>query len=246
LDEGGALLRRFDADAFDGGAGKAESFGVDGSCADGGAAVGCGDDFGELGGGGGGEFVESVEAVCDGGAGGAESSERFGDEREEGGVVDADELSLSVGGVGERAEEVEEGREAEAFTGPGGVFHGGVMSNGEAEADGGLAEGAGLSLGVGVEVDAELLEDFGGAASGAGAVAVLGDEDGGAELVASLETDAGGDEGGGGGDVEGFGRAAGAAGVDEAVAEGLVDVDGRDEASHDACGAGEFVGCDAA
>lgn len=49
----------------------------------------------------------------DHGAFGAEIGECFGHGLDEGLGVDADELSFGVGGVGERAEEVEDGGEAE-------------------------------------------------------------------------------------------------------------------------------------
>src|SRR5690606_27342122 len=95
-----------------------------------------------------------------------------------------------------------------------GALRGGVVVDREAEADAGLVEAAGLNGGRGVHVHAEVLEDFGAAAAGAGAVAVLGDED--ARRGAGVRRSGrGDDESGGGGDVEGLGGAAGAAGVDD-------------------------------
>ena len=81
----------------------------------------------------------------------------------------------------------------------------------EEEADAELSDGFAGALGRDVELYAEGFEDVGGAAAGAeGAIPVLGD----------ARTRTGGDEGGGGGDVERAGLrdlsvAAGTAGVDQ-------------------------------
>ena len=134
-----------------------------------------------------------------------------------------------AGGVGERAEDVEEGGEAEGLAEGVDVFHGGVVLGCVGEADVGVLEAGGFLLGGGFDVDTEAAEDVGGAgAGGDGAVAVLADGDAGG----------GGDDCGGGGDVEVVGAdAAGTAGVDDVV--GCVDGDGV--ATHDGGGAGEFV-----
>lgn len=160
-----------------------------------------------------------------------------GDGEKSGGVVDAEELVASVGGIGEWAEEVEDSWKGEGLSNGGGVSCGGMMVDGEAETDAGLLEAASLDGRRGFDVNAECGEQLGGASSGAAAVAVLGDED-------STVAGGGDNEGSDGGDVEGFGCTAGAAGVkDDSVGRGL---DGECVSSHGAGGAGEFIDGDAA
>ncbi len=187
----------------------------------------------EVGGAGDGDFADAagvgVGAGEDEGAVRAEADDGFQKFVSEGGAASADDLAASAGGVGEWAEEVEEGGESEGVADGGGVFHGGVMCGGEGEADVGGAEAGGFLFRGGVDVDAEGAEDVGGAGAGRDrAVAVLADGN----------TTGGGDDGGGGGDVEERGvDAAGAAGVDDVVRG----VDGDHMAAHDGGCAGEFI-----
>lgn len=194
-------------------------------------------EFGNVGDGGGGDFVEPVVGMDDHGARGAEAEESGGHLVEGGWVVDAEELVASARGVGERAEEVEDGGKGEGLADVGGVPGGRVMLLGKAEANGGAIEAAGLDGGRGVDVDAKDREEFGGASAAAAFVAMLGDAD--ATLARS-----GGDECGNGGDVEGLGSAARAAGVEEDAGRGAGD--GRGVTAHGAGGAGEFVDARAA
>src|SRR5271154_5058825 len=119
--------------------------------------------------------------------------------------VYADDLRGGSGGVGERADEMKDGADAEGAADGHDGLHGrverGCVEEGEAMfAEVGRAFGGRESYG-----NAERFEDVGGAAlRGDAAVAVFGDGGSGG----------GGDEGSGGGDVEGAGEiGAGAAGV---------------------------------
>lgn len=70
-------------------------------------------DVHEQGLGAGGQFIKPVHAVGDDGSLGAQSRERAGHRFCEGEVIDADELAAGAGGVRQRAEEIEDGAEAE-------------------------------------------------------------------------------------------------------------------------------------
>lgn len=205
---------------------------AEGSWVDGGADHATIAEFSDLGRRGGGDFVEAIVAVDDHRTMGAEAEECGGHCVEGGGVVDTEELVSSVGGIGERSEEIEDGGKPEGLSDGRGMAGGGMVVLGEAKADGGAFEATGLDGGIGVDLDAERGEEFGGAASAAAFVAVLGDAD-------EASRGGGGDEGGDGGDVEGFGRAAGAAGVEEDSRGGAMDWGGV--SSHGAGGAGEYV-----
>ena len=175
--------------------------------------------FKDDGGAGGADFVEAVEAVDDQCAAGAtEFAEGFG--HDAGGLFGgcADELEVGAGGVGEGAQEVEDGSHFEFDTRLPGVAHGGMVGGCEEEADADFANGAGTIGGGDVDVDAEGFEQIGAAeGAGRGASTVFGD----------FEAGAGDDEGGDGGDVEGTGAvAAGATGVEEQVIGGDIDSDG--------------------
>lgn len=111
--------------------------------------------------------------------------------------------------------------------------------NGKAEADAGAAQTLGLNFGRGVDVDAESFEHFGRAATGAGAVAVLGHEDAG--LIGGAGA-GGDDDRGDGRNVEHLGGAAGTTGIDEHLAILRFDGHARDMPAHRGCGADEFVG----
>src|SRR5262249_14796106 len=140
------------------------------------------------------DFVEAVGGMDDHATLAAEPREGLAEGFNKLLRVYADELALRAGRVGEGAEEVEDGGEAEALARGGGELHRGVMIDGEGEAHPRFLEAAALDDGRRADVDAEAFQDFRGAAAGAGAAAVLGDED------ADLAAGGGGDEGGGGGD----------------------------------------------
>lgn len=217
-------------DRADGHGREAEGSRVDGGVEDASIA-----EFGDVGGSGGGDFVEAFVAVDDHGPKGTEAEECGGHFVEGGAVIDAEELVSSVGGVGEWTKEIEDGGKGERFADGGGVPCGGVVVLGEAKADGGAVEAACLNGGIGIDFDPEGGEEFGGAASAAAFVAVLGNAD-------EPASGGGGDECGDGGDVEGFGGAAGAAGVEEDPRCGAVDRGGM--SADGAGGASEFVrGC---
>ena len=136
--------------------------------------------------------------------------------------VDAHDLGAGAGGIGERADDVEDGAHAEGAADRHDGLHGRVQGGGVQEGEAVAAQGGGPGGGGERDGDAEGFEDIGRAAQrGDGAVAVLGD----------CCPGGGGDQGGGGGDVEGSGVVStGAAGVNEERALGVVEGDG------DCCG----------
>ncbi|MCU1226934.1 MAG: hypothetical protein JWQ42_5027 [Edaphobacter sp.] len=229
-------------EGFDGGAFEAGVLGREGAEGDD-AVV----DLGEVGWAADGDLVEGADgaigsfggSVDDEGVAGAEEGHGFGDEGNGVGRVDSHDLRGGSGGVGEGAEEVEDGPDAEGSANGHDGLHGLVQTGGVEEGKAMVAEGGGGFDGGDVNGDAEGFENVGGAAPGGdGAVAVLGD--GG--------SCGGGYESGGGGDVEGVAAvSAGAAGVDE---EGLLcwrEGDGSDDGAHgidEACDlGGGFATC---
>ena len=150
-------------------------------------------DFADMGSPGDGELVNAVAAVDNPGFGRAERSERFGHGPRPLGGEDAEYLELRTRRIGERAEQVEDGADAEL--GPHGrdMAHGAVMGAGEHEGDTGAIE-AGLEFAlVGFKVHAERFEHVGRAGLGRhGPVTMLGD----------AATRSGDDERAGGGRVE--------------------------------------------
>ncbi len=177
-----------------------------------------------------------VLPVDDEGVAGVEQEHGLGDERDAVGGVDAHDLGAGAGGVGERAEQIEGGADAEgAANGHDGLHR--RVQRGRVEVGEAMgAERGGGGVGGEIDGDAEGLEDVGRAAGGGdGAVAVLGDHD--------LGAGGGGDEGGGGGDVEGAGGvSAGAAGVGQAAALRVVQGQGRGGGAHGVDEAGELCG----
>ena len=164
------------------------------------------------------DFVDAggaarIRAVDDERVAGAEEGEGFGDDGNEVGGVDADHLRGCCGGVGKRAEEVEDGADAEGTAERHDGAHEGMVRGRMEEGEAVVAEGFGGLGGGEVDGDAERLEHVGGAGlRGDGAIAMFGDR----------RSSRRGDEGCGGGDVEGAGVvAAGAAGVDKAGAFGV-------------------------
>lgn len=79
------------------------------------------------------------------------------------GMEDAEHLVGCAGGVGERAEDVEEGAHAEFATHRRGVLHGAVVIGGEHEADTDFVDALADLLGAEVDVDAERFEHVGAA-----------------------------------------------------------------------------------
>lgn len=231
--DGDGVVERVGLEVGHGGARDVVVGGGEGPLAHGGAG-----DFGDVDGCGDGEFVEAVVTVQDPGALATEAGEGASDGHDKIALVDTHDLMLGAGGVGQRAQSVEDGGEAQSMAHGRDVLHGGVVVDGEAEADACFTQAAGLNLRRGVDVDAKALEHFGTASACAAAIAVLGD----AEAAGSC---CGGDDGGEGADVEGLGGSAGAAGVDDVAGEVCGDGDRGDRVAHDAGTGGEFVvgGC---
>jgi hypothetical protein len=125
------------------------------------------------------------------------------------GVGDADQLAPRAGRVGQRAEEVEDRPHRQLAAHRDHEARGLMMRRGEHEAEAGLVDAAGDRVGAEVDARAHRLEHVGAAGEPGGrAVAVLGQR----------AARAGGDQGGGGRDVEGRAPAAGAGGVEQVVA----------------------------
>lgn len=188
------------------------------------------------------DFIHLAFAVHDPGARGAKAGQRFAHEGDQGGAIDAQELVSCTSGVGERPEKIEDCREAQRGPGGGGVLRRGMMIHREAETDPRLAETAGLQGGGGVDVDAKRGEEFGASATGAAAVAMLGNPNGMGRIGRS---GGGGDDGGECGDVEGLGRAARAAGIEHDAGQRVGVRDGRDMGAHGQGSGHEFVAGDA-
>ena len=154
-----------------------------------------------------GEFVQAI-GMDDQDVFGAEQAQHLGKRPHPFGREDADHLTLGAGGVGEGAEQVEDGAKAEFPPYRASESHGGVVRHGEQETYAHLGNAAPHLLGGDFELHARGLQHVRTAAlAGHAAIAVLGD----------VGAGGGGHEGGGGGDVEALrpAAAAGAAGVDE-------------------------------
>ena len=145
------------------------------------------------------------------------------------GEKNAYQLSGGAGGVGERSEHVEDGTHCHFPAGTDGVFHGSVMGRGEEEADTRFVDAARDPLRIGIESNARRLQDIGAARTpGNRAIAVFCDPDSGS----------GGDQGPGGGDVEGAASVAtGSAGIDQA---GSIDLHRGCQRAHDAGRGGDL------
>ncbi len=135
----------------------------------------------------------------------AQFAQSLGHEFGEARVVHADDLRGGSGGIGERAEQIKNGADAQLAARGNGVARGGVHCGGVEEADADLFDGFGDAFRREFDFYAEGFEHVGGAAARAGgAIAVFGDAHAGAR---DYECD-------GGRDVErAAGVAAGAAGV---------------------------------
>ena len=212
----------------------AEIFGSDGEAAD--LAI---VDFGDEGFAAEGNFVEAVGSVDDEGALRAEFGESGGHYIDYVGGIDADDLGVRSGGIGERAEEIESGAHADLFARGGGVASGGVSGGSEQKSEAQFANGVAAALERNVDADAEGFEHVGGAAARTGgAIAVLGDVRAGCR----------GDDGGRGGNIESVAAiAAGAAGVDQMRGtEAFIGENGGGVAAHDAREAGQLLRVDGA
>ena len=117
--------------------------------------------------GGGREFVEPVGGMDDHGAFDSEVEERLGHGDDEFVFVHADELVIRAGGVGQRADGVEDRRHAEGFAGRHCVFDGGVVIDGKAEAHACIVEALRLGFNRRIDIDAKGHQDFCRAAAGA-------------------------------------------------------------------------------
>ena len=131
------------------------------------------------------------------------AGEKFG----EMGSGNSDDLRGGSGGIGERAEKIENGANAEGAAGGHSVLHGGVNGGREEKSDADFFDGLADARGRLFDDDAELFEDVGCAgARTCGAIAVLGD----------AHACSGDDEGRGSGNVESIAAvAAGTAGIHE-------------------------------
>src|SRR5690606_4160893 len=123
-----------------------------------------------------GPFVHAVFAVHDQNVTGAEALKHTHLNADQVGVEDAHELIGSTGGVGERAQNVEDRANAELLAHCGHVFHGAVVGGREHEADAHRFDAFGDLFGAHVDVDAQGLEHVCAARRrGGAAVAVFGD-----------------------------------------------------------------------
>ena len=150
---------------FDGGAGEADVFWGDGAESDD-AVV----DFGEVGGAGDGELVHARWAsgacfagfaVDDEGVAGVEEDHGFGGDWDEMRGVDAHDLGGGSGWVGERADEMEDGADAEGAADGHDGFHGRMQRRCVEEGEAMLAEGSCAVGGGEADGDAEGFEDIG-------------------------------------------------------------------------------------
>ena len=124
----------------------------------------------------GGELVDSVSAVDNERAPGAERRQRAADEKNAAGSEHPDDLRARVGRIGERADQVEDGAKAERAAKRTESLHGRVIERREEEDEAGFAQTFDGQLRRKFNGDAESLEDIGSAAARSdGAVAVLGD-----------------------------------------------------------------------
>lgn len=164
-------------------------------------------DFGDVGFRTEGNFVEAVGAVNNEGASDAEFGESAGQKFGEMRSGNSDDLRGGSGGIGERAEKIENGANAEGAAGGHSVLHGGVNGGREEKSDADFFDGLADARGRLFDDDAELFEDVGCAgARTCGAIAVLGD----------AHACSGDDEGRGSGNVESIAAvAAGTAGIHE-------------------------------
>ena len=125
---------------------------------------------------GGGELVDSIGSVDDEGASGAERGKSAANEQDAAGSEYANDLGARVGGVGERAAEIEDGAEAERAAKRTESLHGRVIKRREEKDEAGFAETFDGQFRRELNGHAEGLEDIGRAtARSDGAVAVLGD-----------------------------------------------------------------------
>ena len=253
-EDAGVGLSVASPEGFDGSAGEADVFGGNGVVGDD-AVV----DFGVMAGAGDGELVHAnfvwrvtvSGAVGDvvylagfavdyEGVTGVEEGHGLSGEGNKVGGVDSHDLSGGSGGIGERADEVEDGADAQGSADRHDGFHGGMECGGVEEGEAMLAEGAGSFFGRQGDGDAEGFEDVGGAAlAGDATIAVFGDGDGGVLCVPG----GCGYECCGSGDVEGAGGVgSGAAGVDEGEALGCGEGDGSGGGAHGVDEAGDFFG----
>ncbi len=159
------------------------------------------------------DFIESIAAVNHQGVACVQEGERPGHEVKQFATTNTQQLMRGAGGVGQRPQAVEQRADAELAADVGDVAQGGMEVRREAEGEVAAFEAAAGEAGVAVDPDAQGGEHVGAAATaGDGAVAVLDHR----------HAHGGDDEGGGGADVErGRAIAAGAAGVQHAIATGL-------------------------
>ncbi len=161
----------------------------------------------------------------------AQAAQHVGHQRHQLRGIDAEHLVGGAGGVGQRAEDVEQGAHAHLAARRHGVAHRRVVVGGEHEAHAHLLDAARHLLGIQVEVDAGHREEVGAARRRRHpAVAVLGD----------VAAGGGHHEARGGGDVEQVGAvAAGADDVDHVVG---AEVDRLHQLAHHLGGGADLLG----
>jgi len=201
-DEVGIFLRGAASDGFERGARNTEVFWGDDESPD--AAVA---DFGDLRFAGERNFVKSARAVNDESAKGAKFGEGSGDGVDHVCGEDSEDLGFGACGIRERAEQIKNGAPSDLQAGWCGVAGGGVGCGSKEKADADFADGAASGGHGKIDAHAEGFENIRGAAAGTnGPVAMLGD----------VSARRGGDNCGGGRDIEGAGFVATrAAGVDK-------------------------------
>ena len=131
----------------------------------------------------------------------------------------ADDLPAGIGGIGQWAQQIENGGESEGLADIGDMPHGRVVAGGVGEANVGFTQAPGFLLRVRFNIDAQHAQDIGRAGARRDrAVAMFGNRDSSGSR----------DDGDGRGNIEkGGGDAPGAAGVDDDVLREHLSGDGR-------------------
>ncbi len=110
-----------------------------------------------------GDFIESVMAVDDPCTFGPQPPQRLGHRQQKFSVIDADQLEFRAGRIGKRAEQVEDGAEAERFSDRGDMFHRVMMLRRHQESEIETAQRFLGPCGGQGRIDAQSLQHIGGA-----------------------------------------------------------------------------------
>ena len=114
------------------------------------------------------DSVETVFAVDDQGPLAAKPQQRLAHQAKEAGVCDAEHLVTRARGVGKRAEDVEDGADADLATGGANMTHGGVVRRGEHEAEADALDAGCNLFRSKLEADAERFQHVRAAAAAGG------------------------------------------------------------------------------